>query len=43
MVFTELGIVTNMSAVQLENAQSPILSTESGIVTDLSEVQLLNA
>ena len=40
---TELGIVTDISALQAKNAESPILVTELPIVTDVSAVQPWNA
>ncbi len=40
---TELGIVTDVSAVAKLKAKSPIVVTELGIVTDVSAVVPLNA
>ena len=40
---TEFGIVTDVSALQPENARLPIEVTELGIVTDVSPLQYSNA
>ena len=43
MLVTEFGIVTDVSPVQPENAELPILATELPIVTEVSPVQPENA
>ena len=40
MLFTLSGIVTLVSPLQFQNAQSPMLVTLSGIVTFAKELQL---
>ncbi len=43
MEVTELGMVTDVRLVQLENAYSPMEVTELGMVTDVMALQLENA
>ena len=40
MLETELGIVTDVSALQLSNVESQMLVTELGIVTEVRLLQL---
>ena len=43
MLVTELGMVIDVSLLQYENAEPPIVVTEFGIEIDVSLLQLSNA